>query len=147
MAYFNIKNNFDVLKSKSPCILVNKNFSFSKIESQSKMENRTHSCRETNLVFQLIQESQIKSKTEMSWSLRKINEGMFVPFILSEGIFLIYVLSQCIVYWIHVHTIHCFTLLHTLFCLLLKSSKDFGVSLRYYATFNIWKTQNTFESF
>ena len=35
------------------------------------MENPTHSFRETNLVLQLIEELQIKSKTVMSWSLRK----------------------------------------------------------------------------
>ena len=40
------------------------------------MENPTHSFRETNLVLQLIQESQIKSKTVMSWSSRK-KKGIF----------------------------------------------------------------------
>ena len=41
------------------------------------MENPTHSFRETNLVFQLIWEMQIKSKTMMSWSSRKKEEGIF----------------------------------------------------------------------
>ena len=44
------------------------------------MENPTHGFRGTNLVLQLILESEIKSKIVMSW-------GIFVPFILSEGIF------------------------------------------------------------
>ena len=35
------------------------------------------SFREVNLVLQLIQESQIKSKTMMSWSLQKGKEGIF----------------------------------------------------------------------
>ena len=43
------------------------------------------------------------------------------------------VLSQCKVYWINFHNIHIFTyqktLLHTLFCLFLKSSKAFSISL------------------
>ena len=41
------------------------------------MENPTHSFRETNLVLQPIEESQIKSKTVMSWSSRKKKEGIF----------------------------------------------------------------------
>ena len=41
------------------------------------MENLTHSFRETNLVLQLIEESQIKSKTVMSWSSRKKKEDIF----------------------------------------------------------------------
>ena len=40
------------------------------------MENPTHSFRETNLVLQLMQESQIKSKTVMSWSSQKKKEGI-----------------------------------------------------------------------
>ena len=34
------------------------------------MGNPTHSFRETNLVIELIKESQIKSKTVMSWGSR-----------------------------------------------------------------------------
>ena len=46
------------------------------------MENPTYSFRETNLVLQLIQESQIKSKILMSWGSQKKKEsGLFVPFI------------------------------------------------------------------
>ena len=59
--YFNIEGNYDVLKSKSPCILLNKNIN--KNETKSKMENPAHSFIEANLVLQLIYELQIKSKT------------------------------------------------------------------------------------
>ena len=52
--YFNFERNYDVLKSKSPCILLNKNINFNKNKTESKMENPTHSFRETNLVLQLI---------------------------------------------------------------------------------------------
>ena len=52
------------------------------------MKNPTHSFREKNLVLQLMQELQIKSKTVMSWGLQKNKEGIFVPFVLSEGNFL-----------------------------------------------------------
>ena len=44
---------------------------------ESKMKNPTHSFIETNLVLQLIEESQIESKTVMSWSLQKKKEGTF----------------------------------------------------------------------
>ena len=58
------------------------------------MENLTRSFKETNLVLQLIQESQIKCKTVMSWSSRKKKECIFLTLILSEGIFLnIYFMS------------------------------------------------------
>ena len=41
------------------------------------MENPIHSFQERNLVFQLIQESQIKSKTVVIWSSPKKKEGFF----------------------------------------------------------------------
>ena len=50
-----------------------------------------------------------------------------------SNFFNICVLSQCIVYWIHFQNTHTFTcqniLLHTHFCLFLKLSKTFSVSL------------------
>ena len=61
----------------SPCILLNKNVNFNKNETESKMENPTHSFRETNLALQLIQESQIKRKSVMSWSSQKKKERIF----------------------------------------------------------------------
>ena len=52
--HFNFERNQDVLKSKSPCYLLNKNINLNKIEGESKMENLTHTFRETNLVLQLM---------------------------------------------------------------------------------------------
>ena len=74
--YFNFKRNNDVLKSNSPCILLNININFNKNETVSKMENPIYSFRETNLELQLRQESQIKSKTVISWSSRKKKQGI-----------------------------------------------------------------------
>ena len=37
--YFNFERNYDVLKSKSPCILLNKNINFNKNETESKMKS------------------------------------------------------------------------------------------------------------
>ena len=76
---FNFERNYDVLKSKSPCILLYKNINFNKNETESKMESPIHSFRETKLVLQLIKESQIKSKTVMSWmELAKEKRGHFL---------------------------------------------------------------------
>ena len=123
--YFNFEKSYDVLKSKSPCILLNKNINFNKNETKSKIENPTHSFRETNLVPQPIEESQIKSKTVMSWSLRQKKRVFFVPLILSEGnFFKICVLFQCIVYWIYFQNMHTFIYQNILFhALLLLASK------------------------
>ena len=52
--YFNFERSYKVFKSNSPWILLNKNINFCKNEMESKMENTTHSFRETNLVLQLI---------------------------------------------------------------------------------------------
>ena len=115
-------------------ILLNKNINFNKNKTESKMQNPTHQFKETNLVLQLIEESQIKSETVMSWSSWKKKEGIFVQFILSKRkFFSICVLSQFIVYWIHFQNKYTFTyqkaILHKLFCLFLKSSKAFRGSL------------------
>ena len=89
--YFDFERNYDVLKSKNPCILLNKNINFIKNETESKMENLTHSFREMNLLLQLVQELQINSKTVMSSSSRKKKNAFFVTFISSKGNFLTYV--------------------------------------------------------
>ena len=52
--YFNFERNDDVVKSKSPCLLLNKNINFNENETEPKIENPTHIFRETNLVLQLI---------------------------------------------------------------------------------------------
>ena len=59
-----------------------------KNETNSKMENPTHGFRETNLVLRVIQESQIKSKTVISWNSRKKKKGaFFAPFFFRRGFF------------------------------------------------------------
>ena len=41
--YFSFERSYDVVKSKSPGIFLNKNINFNKNETESKMENPTHS--------------------------------------------------------------------------------------------------------
>ena len=118
--YFNFERNFDVVKSKSPYLLLNKNINFDKNKTKSKMENATHSFRQTNLVLQLIDELQVESKTVISWSTPK--KGTFFVLIKSAGKFHnICALSQYIMYLINISI---FTyqkaLLHTPFWLLLS---------------------------
>ena len=46
--------NYDALKLKSPCFLLNKNINFNKNETESKMDNPTLSFKDTNLVLHLV---------------------------------------------------------------------------------------------
>ena len=54
--------NYEVVKSKSSCFLLNKNIKFNKNEMESKMKNPTHSFREMDHVLQFVKELQIKVK-------------------------------------------------------------------------------------
>ena len=124
--YFNFERNHDVLQSKSPCFLLNTTINFHKNETETKIENSTHSFRKMNLVHQLIQELQIKSKTVMSWSLREKKECIFCNACFVRGNFFnICVLSHCIAYWIKFRNIYTVPyqknyFIH-FFCLFLKS--------------------------
>ena len=52
--YFSFERNYDVLKSKSSCILLNKNINLNQNETESKMKNLVHSFRETSFLLQPI---------------------------------------------------------------------------------------------
>ena len=133
--YFNFERNYGVLKSKSQCILFNKNINFNKNKTKWKIEIPTHSFGETNVVLQLMQESQKKGKTVMRWISRKKKEEIFctVYFVQRKLFWHIWFIS-IIVYKIHFQNVHTFTyqktLFHTHFCCFLKSSKIFSVSLK-----------------
>ena len=76
-----------------------------------------------------------KLKVNLWWvgARERKKKAFFVPFILSEGNFFnIHVLVQCIMYWTHFQNMHTFTKKHffmQFYCLFLKSSKAFSVSL------------------
>ena len=76
---------------------------------ESQLENPTHSFREKNLALQLMQKSQIKSKTVMSWSSRKKKRGhFFEPYICPKGIFVTFVFylnAQSIEYTFTIQTL------------------------------------------
>ena len=52
--YFNFERSYDVLKSKIPCILLSKNKNFDNNETESRMEDATHSFREISPMLQFI---------------------------------------------------------------------------------------------
>ena len=129
-AIISIWKNYDVLTSRSLY------FVLIEIYKRNWKWKISHSFRETNLVFQLIQELQIKSETVVSWSSRKKNKNIFctVYFARRNFFFNICVSSPCIVYWINFQNIHTFeyqkAFLHTLFCLFLKSLEAFSLSFQ-----------------
>ena len=88
--------------------------------------NQKWNIPEMNLVLHLIYEIKIKSKTVMSWSQRKKNEGIFCTFyfILKGNCFNICVLFQCITYLIHNFTYQK-ALLHTPLLLVFKIIESF----------------------
>ena len=131
---FDFERNYDVLKSKRPCILLSQNINFNKKETESKMENPPHTVLERRtLCFSSYKNRKLKVKL-MSWSSQKRKESNFVLFILSEGIFFnICALPHCVMCWVHFQNVYTFTyqktLFHAILCLFLKSSKAFSVSL------------------
>ena len=97
------------------------------------MENITHSFRDTNLAFSSYKNHKLKVK--LWWVRARKKKAFFVSFILSEGkFFTIYVLSQCVVYWINFQNIHSFTyqkiLFHTLLLLVFKIVKNLQCILK-----------------
>ena len=75
--YFNFERNYDILKSKSPCILFNKNISFNKQGTVSKTENPPHIFRETTLYFSSYKSHKLKVKR--SWvGAREKKDGLFL---------------------------------------------------------------------
>ena len=72
------------------CILLKKK-NFDKNETESKMEHLTHSFRERSLVLQHIEESQIKSKTVISWNSREERGHFLYIFFYPKESFLIFV--------------------------------------------------------
>ena len=90
--YFNLEKNYDVLKSKSSCFLLNKNINFNKNEKELEMENPIHTL-----------ERQTSRK-----ACKEKRMHFFVVFILSEENFF-NILVLCKMYWIKFQNVHAFT--------------------------------------
>ena len=133
---FNFERNYDVFKSKNPCILLNKNIKSNKNKQELKMENPHTVLERLTLCFSWYKNRQLK-KTVMKWSPQKKREGIFYTvYFVQRKIFLnlcllsLYV--KCIEYTFRIYILllikkHYF--IH--FCsLFLKSPKAFSVSLK-----------------
>ena len=125
--YFNFERNYEVLKSKSPGILLSENINFYKKETESKMENRGDSFRERNPV--------------LSAHVRIANYKKEI-------------LSQCVGYWTHFQNIYILLRIKKYYfiyfcCLFLKSSKAFSVSLNRLGGVltSLWSTKHVFFKF
>ena len=97
--YFNFERNYDVLKSKNPCILWNKNINFNKNQKESKIPHTVLERR--TLCFSSYKNR--KLKVNQWWvELTKEKRGnFFVLFILSKENFFNILFSlnvQCIEY-------------------------------------------------
>ena len=98
--YFYFERNHEVLKSKSPCFLFNKNRKFNKNETEPKMWN-THIVLEGwTMIFSSYKNCKLQLKLWWVGARERKKSAFFVTFILSKGNFFSY-LPQCIVYWIN----------------------------------------------
>ena len=88
------------------CIIMNKNINFNKNETESKMENPTHSFRETNLVLQLIYEFQIKNKTDELELAKEKQDIFYIVYFVRRNFFLTFVFYlkvHCIEYTFRIY--------------------------------------------
>ena len=113
--YFNFERGYDVLKSKSRCILLKKNKILIK-RKQNRKWKIPHTVWERQILcFSSCKNSKLKVKLWWIGARERKNKTVFVSLILPEGnSFKICVLSQCKVYWIHFQNMHIFTYQKTL---------------------------------
>ena len=100
--YFNFERNYDVLKSKSPCIYWTKIYTLIKAKQNQKLKI-SHTVLERR-TFCFISYKNHKIKVKLWWvgACESKKKEFSIPFILSEGNFFnICVFFRCIVYWIH----------------------------------------------
>ena len=75
----NFEGNYDVLKSKVLCILLNKNIKFRENKAKSKMENPTHSFRERRtLCFSTYKNCKLKVKLRWVGARERKKRGHFL---------------------------------------------------------------------
>ena len=127
--YFNFERNCEVLKSKSPCILLIRNTNFNKKKRNQKWKIPHTVLERRTLCFSSNKNRKLKVKLWWVGARERKKKTFFVPLILSEGYFFnVFISSQCIVYWINFQNIHTFKykkiLLYTLLLLVFKVVKS-----------------------
>ena len=94
--YLNFERNYDVLKARNRCILLNKNINFNKNETESKIENPHKTSERRALSFSSNKNLKLKVKLWWIGARERKKRAFFVPFILSKRHFFnICILSQC----------------------------------------------------
>ena len=120
----NFERNYGVLKSKSPLLVVEQKVNFSKNETESKKKKKIPRV----LRFSSFENSELETKQRPRKKVQFSKVYFFLVFFCS-----VCILSLCIQYWRDSQNIYTFTyqiaILHTFFCLFLKSSKIFSASL------------------
>ena len=106
--YFYFERNYNVLKSKCPCILLNKNI-------------KTKRNRKRKIPHTVLEK---RTMCFISYKNRKERRRHFLYRLFCPKRIYLNVLPQCLVYWIHFQNIHTFayrkTLIHTLLLLVFK---------------------------
>ena len=105
--YFNFERTYYLLKSKSPCILLNKYINCNKNKTESKSQ---HTLLERGtLCFSSYKNHKLRVQLWCVGARERKKSAFFVLLILSEGDFFnICILCQCLVYWIHFQNKHTF---------------------------------------
>ena len=121
--YFYFERNYDLLNSKSPWLLLNKNINFNKNVTEFEIENPPTQL--WSLCFSSYKNSELKVNLWCVRARERKKNVFFETFILLERDFIsIIVLSQCIVYWINFQNKYTSTyqktLLHTILMLVFK---------------------------
>ena len=80
--FFNFERNYDVLKSKRSCILLKEKINFIKNETESKIENITHSFRA--MCFSSYKNGESKVKLWWNRARKRKESTFFVTLILFE---------------------------------------------------------------
>ena len=133
---FNFERNYDVFKSKNPCILLNKNIKSNKNKQELKMENPHIVLERLTLCFSWYKNRQLKKNCdEMELAKEKRGHFLYCLFCPKEIFFeFVSTLFVCKVYWIHFQNIHTFTylktLLHTLLLLVFKIAESLQCILK-----------------
>ena len=133
---FNFERNYDVFKSKNPCILLNKNIKSNKNKQELKMENPHTVLERLTLCFSWYKNRQLKKNCdEMELAKEKRGHFLYCLFCPKEIFFeFVSTLFVCKVYWIHFQNIHTFayqkTLLHALLLLVFKIAESLQCILK-----------------
>ena len=137
--YLNFKRKYDVLKSKSSCVLLKKNINFNKNKTKSKMENPTHTVLERRtMCFSSYQNCKLKVKLWWVGARERKRRAFFVPVILSEGNFF----NNCVL------SQYCalnYSLCAISGCLSVESVSKFGKEITSFLSFKKKKISSTFS--